>query len=141
MGISNYLWTNISFIIMFMLHMVQHRIGVATLNSGTLEENQKGCASQLENSRKPFPIVLITENVVDLRPIIFLFTDRYFIEFNRRKPVPLLYCSDFCSLPSASFPVHQHCAGTPAILRACKTLSCLADHKHKHQCFCLSWVE
>lgn len=39
MGLSNYLWTNISFIIMFMLHMVQHRIRAETLNSGTLEEN------------------------------------------------------------------------------------------------------
>lgn len=70
MGLSNYLWANMSFITMFMEHIVQHRIGVATLNSGTLEGNQKGYASQLENSRKPFPIVLITENVADLRPII-----------------------------------------------------------------------
>ena len=56
---------------MFMEHKVQHRIGVATLNSRTLEGNQKGYASQLENSWKQFPIVLITENVADLRPIIF----------------------------------------------------------------------
>lgn len=95
---------------------------VATLNSGTLERNQKGYASQLENSRKPFPVLLITENVADLRPIIFffLFTDRYFIGFNLRKPLPLLHCSSCCSLLSASFPVHHHCAGTPAFPRACK---------------------
>lgn len=136
------MWTNVSFTIMFMgTHSTAQDMGCNTEEWDTWEKLEMSCISV---RKQPETVSNCSNNWKCCRLLshTLLFTDRFFfIESNLRKPVPLLNCSNFYSPHSVSFPVYQHWGGTLVFLRACKTLSCLVDHEHKHWYFCLSWVE